>query len=212
MLAAQNGLEECVEWLIKAGADVNAKDRNQDTVLHKATFTGKLNCMELLVKSGASVNAADESGTTPLMVAAHNGSEKCTKWLIMTGADLNATNKYGHTALKTATLRRNKDCEKLLIGVKNQPDATDDKNKAPNNNADSEQDNMDEYETIWISDEKTETAKGQKRKAEETGIKGPEGKKKVESITVVGARARGTPVNPPMKGLHMMARDAIASQ
>ena len=62
MLAAQNGLEECVEWLTKAGADVNAKDRRQDTALHKATFTGKVNCMEILVKSGANVNAADKSG------------------------------------------------------------------------------------------------------------------------------------------------------
>ena len=208
MLAGQNGLEECVEWLVKAGADVNAKDRQQDTVLHKATFTGKVNCMEILVKSGANVNAADESGTTPLMVAAHNGSEKCLKWLIMAGADVNATDKYGHTALKTATLKRHKGCEQTLRVLS--VNATGD--KSPNNNRDSEVNAEDEYETIWNSNEGKENGDDKKMNARENVMRGPEGKYNVGNSVRGGAHIPSGQPNPPVKGLHMMARDAVSSQ
>ena len=214
MLAAQNGLEDSVEWLIEAGANVNAKDRQQDTVLHKATFTGKVNCMEILVKSGANVNASDESGTTPLMVAAHNGSEKCLKWLIMAGADVNATDKYGHTALKTAKLKRHKGCEQTLkvLSVKNQPYATGDKNKSPNNNRDSEMNADDKYATIWNSNEGKENGNDQNTNAKENEMRVSEGKNNVGNSVRAGAHIGGGRPNPPVKGLHMMARDAISSQ
>ena len=214
MLAAQNGLEECVEWLIKAGADVNAKDRRQDTVLHKATFTGQVNCMEILVKSGANVNAADESGTTPLMLAAHNGIEKCIKWLIMAGADVNAIDKYGHTALKTAILKRHKGCEQTLkvLSVKKQPYANGDKDKSPNNNRDSEVNAESEYETIWNSNEGKENGNDQKMNAKENGMSDPEGKNKIGKTVGGGAHIGDGHPNQPVKGLHMMARDAISSQ
>ena len=42
-------------------------------------------------------------------------------------------------------------------------------------------------------------------------MSGPEGKNKVGNTVEVGARVMGGHPNPPVKGLHMMARDAISS-
>ena len=69
----------------------------------------------------------------------------------------------------------------------------------------------DEYETIWNSNEGMENGNDPKMDAKENGMSSPEGKNKVGNTVEAGARAsRGQP-SPPMKGLHMMARDAISS-
>jgi uncharacterized protein len=53
IVAAQNGNPEVVQALIDAKADVNAKARNGDTPLSKASEKGHQQVVELLKKAGA---------------------------------------------------------------------------------------------------------------------------------------------------------------
>ena len=48
--------------------------------------------------------------------------------------------------------------------------------------------------------------------AKENGIRGPDGKDKVGSTVEAGASVKRVHPYPPMKGLHIMVRDAISSQ
>ncbi|MDR2947525.1 MAG: ankyrin repeat domain-containing protein [Candidatus Adiutrix sp.] len=58
------------EILLKAGADVNAKDSLGATVLHQAVISGHLDFIRTLLVAGADVNAIDNYGNTPLVEAA----------------------------------------------------------------------------------------------------------------------------------------------
>ena len=64
--AALAGEVEIVERLIKAGADVNRKNREGTAPLHEAGFMGQDKIAALLLQNGADVRARDENGQTPL--------------------------------------------------------------------------------------------------------------------------------------------------
>jgi ankyrin repeat protein len=53
-----------VQALLDAGADVNAKDEDGLTPLHRAALAGHKEIVELLITKGAEVNAKDNSGKT----------------------------------------------------------------------------------------------------------------------------------------------------
>ena len=67
--AALAGKVEIVERLIKAGADVNGKNREGTTPLHEAGFMGQDEIAALLLQNGADVRARDENGQIPLNYA-----------------------------------------------------------------------------------------------------------------------------------------------
>ena len=75
MAAARGKNKEAVERLIKEGADVNAKDKdNGYTVLLYVAESGNLDMVKHLVKNGADVNAkGSKRNETPLHRAARNG-------------------------------------------------------------------------------------------------------------------------------------------
>src|SRR5271157_1133937 len=70
--AAEIGDVKTVRALIKAGADVNARDKHGWTALMIATANGQTDVVETLIKAGADVNAVDEDSVTALMIAALN--------------------------------------------------------------------------------------------------------------------------------------------
>lgn len=79
MLAAREGHTEVVRVLIEAGADVNAKNKWNDTALGKAAegawtaTAGNAGTVKLLLEKGADANTEDANGWTPLMRAAWHG-------------------------------------------------------------------------------------------------------------------------------------------
>lgn len=67
--------KDVVKELIRAGADVNVKNRNGDTPLHLALRRGNDMVGRFLIKKGADYNVANNSGETPVDIAVSKGME-----------------------------------------------------------------------------------------------------------------------------------------
>jgi len=75
------------------GADVNAKNKYEQTPLHFAAYKGRKEIAKLLIAAGADENAKDVNGWTPLHRAAEAGHKEIAALLIAKGADVNAQSK-----------------------------------------------------------------------------------------------------------------------
>lgn len=104
MIAACYENEQCVQRLIKAGADISATDENSwPSMLHAACYYGgMLRIAKILIDHGADVNARRKRGQTPLMMAAQNGHLEVVQLLVESGASLTEDDDSGWTALDYA--------------------------------------------------------------------------------------------------------------
>ena len=86
---------EIVELLIKAGAEINARDGSGDTALKKALYAMHPNpqIIEMLIDAGADVNIVDEDGMTILIEAARRSTPEIVRLLLEAGADVNVPRK-----------------------------------------------------------------------------------------------------------------------
>ena len=64
--AAMMGQTAAAELLLEHGADINGRNRDDNTALHLAVFLGRAETLELLLKNGADVNAKNDDGATPV--------------------------------------------------------------------------------------------------------------------------------------------------
>jgi ankyrin repeat protein len=93
---------KCVELLLQAGANVNARDRNHATAISFASFTLNLQILKMLVAAGANVNVRQKDGSTPLTICtasdAHNKSQakklECAQFLLESEADPNVGSPF----------------------------------------------------------------------------------------------------------------------
>lgn len=98
---AAGDFRKVVKALVKAGADVNAKDNSGETPLHRVK---NKEITEALIEAGADVHARDNLNTTPL----HNFCKKSSRYvsekgiivvLINAGADVKTRNNLAQTPL-----------------------------------------------------------------------------------------------------------------
>jgi ankyrin repeat protein len=75
-----------VQWLLKNGAKVEAKDKNGWTALHSAVKNKHEKVVRLLLENGADVNEKESSGWQPLHSAAENGLKDMVSLLLDKGA------------------------------------------------------------------------------------------------------------------------------
>jgi ankyrin repeat protein len=68
-LAATNPDVTAVKALLAAGADVNAKDMDNNTPLHMAAYTNRVENAKALLEAGADVNVVSTGGRTPMAMA-----------------------------------------------------------------------------------------------------------------------------------------------
>ena len=106
MIYIGKGDEKMVEFLIKAGVDVNARENDDSTPLHAAVWFGTPKIVEMLIKNGAHVNAQDKWKNTPLhrlatfVHFAHHYA--LAEILLKNGADVNIRNADDKTPLDLA--------------------------------------------------------------------------------------------------------------
>jgi ankyrin repeat protein len=113
--AVCRGLDETVDVLVEAGADVNFTDGAGQSVLARAIRESKLDAVVALIAKGSSVTSTDRFGATPLHRAARLGNVEIAAELVNRGADLERGDKGGHTALHVACIYASPDMVRFLV-------------------------------------------------------------------------------------------------
>ena len=91
--------KELFDYLLQRRARLNLRNRNGETALSLAAYTGKLSFVQRLLEAGAEVNMY---GWSPLAYAAFNGHVAIAELLLKRGAEINAQTENGSTALLLA--------------------------------------------------------------------------------------------------------------
>jgi ankyrin repeat protein len=118
--AITSGDLETVKRLLRAGVDVNARDRYGQTGLMLAAHHGQAEIVEELVTAGADLNVTAKYNLTALMLAIIAGHVKIARLLARAGADLTvrgsgAPGFSGKTAYDLAVAQ---DMRELYVDVK----------------------------------------------------------------------------------------------
>ncbi|CAN0571184.1 unnamed protein product [Ectocarpus sp. 12 AP-2014] len=104
--------------LIQHGADVNGKNKEGYTALHRAAMYNDIDCIDVLISAGPIIEATDIPKSSPLAVAfrsaVHRGKEDNSA-LISTGASTNVKDNDGCTPLGLATICRNRSVMQMLL-------------------------------------------------------------------------------------------------
>ena len=111
-LASCGGFLEVAEFLIKAGADIEA---GANTPLAEAAQEGHISLVQHLLDAGANVNATSASGDTPLMYACENGHREVVEVLLEAGASLEHEADGGRTPLMKAARAGHLSTVKYLV-------------------------------------------------------------------------------------------------
>lgn len=79
--AAQSSVAEAVKALVKAGADLEAKNARGHTPLHEAAAEGEAESVRVLVAAGADLKARTPEGATPVELAVKAGRDDAVEAL-----------------------------------------------------------------------------------------------------------------------------------
>jgi ankyrin repeat protein len=103
-LACFFGHLDSAEYLVKAGAAVNAQSRNglKAAPIQSAAAGGHRKIVKMLLEHNADPNIREQGGYTPLHAAAQNGDEEMIRILLYGGADLTIKSNDGKTPLDLA--------------------------------------------------------------------------------------------------------------
>jgi tetratricopeptide (TPR) repeat protein len=125
------GDTEAVRVLLEKGANIEAKDRSQETALQVAALNGRTTVVKLLLEKGANTGAKDRFVETPLHVAAQWGQVEVARQLLDGGANIEARDDQGETPLHVAARRASIEVLKLLLDRGAQIEARDNNDFTP---------------------------------------------------------------------------------
>lgn len=113
--AAFNGRKNICEMLIKAGADLNTTDNQENTALHWAASNGEIETVAYFAAYTHLLNAKNGEGSTALHEAIKKGHTKVVECLASFQECLETRNALGETPLLAAATKGNRViCEKLV--------------------------------------------------------------------------------------------------
>ena len=96
--------EVAASVLMKAGADVNAKNRIEDSAYLYAGARGYNEILTLTLRHGADIRSTNRYGGTALIPACERGLAETARLLLRAGVNPNHVNKLGWTALLEAII------------------------------------------------------------------------------------------------------------
>lgn len=114
--AAANNDAGRITALLRDGADIDARDKDQRTALLVATRANAVEAARALIEAGADVNAKDTIYDTPFLYAGAEGRLDILKMILATGkANLTDRNRYGGNALIPAAHHGHPETERELL-------------------------------------------------------------------------------------------------
>jgi hypothetical protein len=113
--ARHDGHLKVMRLLLEHGADIDARDENDQVVLHLASEHGEVDVVQLLLQHNATVNTRGPDKWTPLHHASWYGHIKTTQLLLEYGADVNARSEIGNTPLIFASIWGSVEVVRLLL-------------------------------------------------------------------------------------------------
>lgn len=136
LVAASNNCQPVVELLIKAGADIQAKDKSGDTALSLAAGENNKNILKLLISNKAVQPIRDyEERVIPIFESVRHTDLEAFELLLAAGADVNVHDVDGNNILHYAYQNAsdpNKSTDRLVaLGVS--LDETNNKGQTPAN-------------------------------------------------------------------------------
>jgi len=91
-----------LKLLIRLGASIEQKDKNERTALMIAASLGRIDALECLIKNKAHLDGYDKFGWTALMLAIYYNQKDVVRVLLSSGSNVNLITKKGLTAIKVA--------------------------------------------------------------------------------------------------------------
>ncbi|GAB1286393.1 hypothetical protein APTSU1_000162300 [Apodemus speciosus] len=106
---------ECLDILLKHGADPNIMDCSENTALHYAVYNGDIKTATKLLEYKANIEAVNENKITPLLLALKQNKEKMAEFLINNGANAKTCDFLGRSSLMYAVRCGSELIIKLLL-------------------------------------------------------------------------------------------------
>jgi ankyrin repeat protein len=129
MWACYCGKSEVVKLLVESGADVNQKDKNDETAIISAMQGNNKDFPEIvdyLIDHGADPNSKSQFGHTPFLYAVEKGYIQLAQKLILKGVDIEQTDSYEkETGLISAAYKGKEEMVTFLITQKANIEAAD---------------------------------------------------------------------------------------
>lgn len=112
--AADSWALDDFQFVIDAGANIEAPNKHRETAMHAALDNGDAPALQALLNAGADVHRLDKSGNTSVYVAASKGYSACLQSLLSAKADPLITSRGGPPIIAAAS-RAHTSCIKILI-------------------------------------------------------------------------------------------------
>ncbi|KAJ7112614.1 ankyrin repeat-containing domain protein [Mycena epipterygia] len=113
--ASRLGHINIVCLLIEKGANYNAVDAENGSVLQAASDGGHTEIVRLLLEKGADVNAVDAEHGSALQAASNGGHTETVHLLLEKGADVNAAGGFYFNALQAASSHGSPEIVRILL-------------------------------------------------------------------------------------------------
>jgi cytohesin len=120
-VAAALGTPEIVHMMVREGANVNARNENEETPLHHTVWgdgSTRQAVISILLQAGADINAANNQLTTALHSAVRLSNSLCVKALLQAGADPSIADVMGETPREMALTRHLSNISSIFLEPK----------------------------------------------------------------------------------------------
>ncbi|NWY68495.1 ANR42 protein, partial [Erithacus rubecula] len=113
--AAHSGSLECLQWLLRQGADPTRVTERGWTAAHLAAIRGQDACLQALLLRGAEAAARDGRGCAAAHLAAAHGHARALRSLLRSGADVNVSDRNDWKPVHYAAFHGRLGCLQLLV-------------------------------------------------------------------------------------------------